>query len=110
MRGAWPEAESEASIVALDITYEPQAAGRAFYESGELRRRMGDRAGAEEAFVRARELGHDPQPGLALLRASQGKADTALQALRLSIAAPPSSVSQRARLLTAQVEVALAAR
>ncbi|MGZ6545695.1 MAG: LuxR C-terminal-related transcriptional regulator [Actinomycetota bacterium] len=110
MRGAWPEAESEASIVALDITYEPQAAGRAFYESGELRRRMGDRAGAEEAFVRARELGHDPQPGLALLRASQGKADTALQALRLSIAAPSSSVSQRARLLTAQVEVALAAR
>jgi DNA-binding NarL/FixJ family response regulator len=110
MRGAWPEAESEASIVALDITYEPQAAGRAFYESGELRRRMGDLTGAEEAFVRARELGHDPQPGLALLRASQGKADTALQALRLAIAAPPSSVSQRARLLTAQVEVALASR
>jgi DNA-binding NarL/FixJ family response regulator len=109
LRGAWPEAESEAFAVAEDLRYDPASAGRACYEAGELRRRMGDPTGAEEAFVRARELGHEPQPGLALLRASQGKTDPALQALRLALAAPAVSVSQRARLLSAQLDVALAA-
>jgi DNA-binding NarL/FixJ family response regulator len=109
LRGAWSQAEAEASTVAQEVGFGPAAAGRGFYESGELRRRMGDLSGAEEAFVRAREFGHDPQPGLALLRASQGKADVALQALRRSMDTPGVSVSQRARLLAAQVDVALAA-
>jgi hypothetical protein len=46
----------------------------AFYQTGESRRRVGDLAAAEEAFTRAHELGFDPQPGLALLRLSQGRA------------------------------------
>jgi DNA-binding NarL/FixJ family response regulator len=109
LRGAWSQAEAEASSVAEGVGFGPAAAGRGFYEAGELRRRMGDLAGAEEAFVRAREFGQDPQPGLALLRASQGKVDVALQALQRSIDAPGVSISQRARLLSARVVVALTA-
>jgi len=46
-----------------------------FYEIGEIRRRRGDFAAAEEAYRGANKLGHDAQPGLALLRLAQGKVD-----------------------------------
>lgn len=108
LRGAWPEAEAEAARAAEDWTLDPAAAAKAFYETGEIRRRVGDLSGAEDAFSRAHELGLDPQPGLALLRLAQGKVDVALTSLRLAVAASPKGTPRRARLLAAQVEVALA--
>ena len=109
LRGAWSDAESEARRASEELTFNPRAAGHAFYETGEIRRRIGNFAGAEEAFTRAHELGFDPQPGLALLRLAQGKAEAALGALRLAVAGASGSRLRRTRLLAAQVEVALAA-
>ena len=79
----------------------------AFYETGEMRRRCGDLAAAEEAFRRTHELGMDPQPGLALLRHAQGRPDPAVTALRLAIDADPGDGLRRARLLAAVIEIAL---
>src|SRR4029453_12023704 len=107
--GAWPEAEAEATRATREVRFNPRVAARAFYETGEIRRRIGNLAGAEEAFARAHELGLPPQPGLALLRLAQGKPDAALQALRVAPPNEPAARPRRARLLAAQVEVALAA-
>jgi ATP/maltotriose-dependent transcriptional regulator MalT len=107
--GAWSEAEAEATRACRELTFQPLAAGRAFYEAGEVRRRMGDLAGAGEAFARAHELGFEPQPGLALLRLAQGRPDAAMAALRLALGGDAAGRLGRARLLAAQVEVALAA-
>jgi DNA-binding CsgD family transcriptional regulator len=109
LRGAWPEAEAEATRATREVQFNPRVAARAFYETGEIRRRIGNLAGAEEAFARAHELGLQPQPGLALLRLAQGKPDAALRALRAALADEPAGRPRRARLLAAQVETALAA-
>jgi DNA-binding CsgD family transcriptional regulator len=109
LRGAWPEAEAEATRATRELGFNPRVAARAFYETGEIRRRLGNLAGAEEAFARAHELGFRPQPGLALLRLAQGRPDAAMQALRVALADEPAGPPRRARLLAALVEVALAA-
>jgi DNA-binding CsgD family transcriptional regulator len=109
LRGAWSEAEAEASRASEELMgFDPMGAAQAFYETGEIRRRIGNLAGAEECFARAREIGFDPQPGLALLRFSQGKAAAALSALTLAVGTPAESRLQQARLLAALVDVALA--
>jgi DNA-binding CsgD family transcriptional regulator len=109
LRGAWPEAEAEAARATREVRFNPRVAARAFYETGEIRRRIGDLAGAEEAFAHAHELSLQPQPGLALLRLAQGKPEAALRALRAAVADEPPGRPHRARLLAAQVEVAVAA-
>jgi DNA-binding CsgD family transcriptional regulator len=109
LRGAWPTAEAEASRASTELmSFDPIAAARAFYGTGEIRRRMGNFAGAEESFARAHEIGFEPQPGLALLRLAQGKAEAARTALRLALSSETGSRMRRARLLAAQVDVALA--
>jgi len=108
LRGAWPEAEAEASRASRELGFNPRVAAMAFYETGEIRRRIGNLADAEEAFARAHELGLASQPGLALLRLAQGKPDVALQALRVAVADDRARWPQRARMLSALVEVGLA--
>ena len=94
LRGAWVEASLEAGRACAELLdYDPQVAAEAFYLAGEIRRLRGDLEGAEEYFRRAHELGRDPQPGLALLRLGQGRAELAAAALRASLAdegIPPS--------------------
>jgi DNA-binding NarL/FixJ family response regulator len=109
LRGAWAEAETEARRVSDDETIHPFAAARGFYETGEIRRRVGNLGAAEEAFGRARELGLEPQPGLALLRLGQGKAEPALTALRLAVDGETENRPRLAGLLAALVEIAIAA-
>jgi DNA-binding CsgD family transcriptional regulator len=109
LRGAWSEAEAEARRASAELTFNPMAAGHAYYQTGEIRRRIGNLDGAEEAFTRAHELGYQPQPGLALLRLAQGRARAALGALSLAVAGESANRLRRARLLAAQVEVAIAA-
>lgn len=110
LRGAWEEAEAEAGRAGDELmVFGPYVAAGAFYEIGEIRRRKGDLAGAEDAFRRAHELGRDPQPGLALVRLAQGKIDAASAALQRSLADESGSRLQRAKLLAARVEVGLAA-
>ena len=110
LRGAWQEAGAEAERAADEVLrFDPGASARACYEAGEIRRRLGDPAGAERWFARSREGGFDPQPGSALLRLAQGRAADALAALRGSAPADDAGPLDRARLVSARVEVAIAA-
>ncbi|MGI8616366.1 MAG: LuxR C-terminal-related transcriptional regulator [Actinomycetota bacterium] len=109
LRGAWSEAEAESSRASRELmSFDPMAAAQAFYGTGEIRRRMGNLAGAEESFARAHEIGFEPQPGLALLRLAQGKTEAARTGLRAALAGEMGGRMRRARLLGAQVDVALA--
>jgi hypothetical protein len=69
----------------------------------------GDFAGAEEAFSRADELGVSPQPGLALIQLEKGEVARAMALIRQTLADEQWDQVTRARLLPAQVEIALAA-
>jgi DNA-binding CsgD family transcriptional regulator len=110
LRGEWAEAEAEALRASRELEIvNPPLAGQALYETGEIRRRLGDVAGAEEAFERAHELGFEPHPGLALLRLSQGKVDAALAALRAAANGAAGSSLHRIMLLWALADSALAA-
>lgn len=83
-----------------------RASGEGYYQLGEVRRRRGEVAGAFAAFARARTMGVEPQPGEALLQASQGRPDEAWKALRTVFAA--TDRLGRMPLLEAMVRVALA--
>lgn len=110
LQGAWSEAEAEARRASEELAQlDPSAAAAASYEAGEIRRRVGDVAGAEALFARAHELGSEAQPGLALLRLSQGKVDGARTGLRLALAGGNGGPLRRARLLAARVEVEIVA-
>lgn len=106
LEAAAPEAERACEEM---LAFEPHLAGEAFYVTGEILRRRGETDAAERAFAEARELGHDPQPGLARIRLEQGHADAAAAALRAALADPGKPPFLRASLLSAQVEVALVA-
>jgi DNA-binding CsgD family transcriptional regulator len=108
LRGAWPEAEAEATRASEELmAWTPGAAGPAFYQLGEIHRRRGQAAAAADAYTRAHQLGTDPQPGLALLRLSQGKIEQARAALRVALEGP-HEVPSRARLAAAAAEAAIA--
>jgi DNA-binding CsgD family transcriptional regulator len=109
MRGAWAEAEVEANKAAELLAFSPFALGGAMLLIGELCRRRGDLAGAEDAFVRARGSGFEPQPGLAFLRLMQGKPDVAFSGLRVALTDDSPSPLSRTLLLGAMVQIALAA-
>ena len=110
MRGDWPQAEAEAVRATEELLrFNSALAGEALYETGDVRRRLGDLAGAEAAFERAHELGFEPQPGLALLRLTQGKVEAAVAALRVAITGTSGSRLHRTRLLWAFADAALAA-
>ncbi len=110
LRGAWAEAEAEMRRAHEELLpHKPQGAAEASYGVGEVLRRRGDLVESERAFVRAQQLGWDPQPGLALLRLAQGRVDAAAAALRPALASTTVDRFGRARLLSALVEVAIAA-
>ncbi|MDQ3646033.1 MAG: hypothetical protein M3345_03760 [Actinomycetota bacterium] len=108
LRGSWVEAEQEARRALTELqSFNLMFAGEGFYELGEVRLRMGDLEGAEDAFRQAHELGREPQPGLAILRLAEGKTDAARSAIRRSLEDSSNDRLQRMRLLPAQVEIAL---
>jgi class 3 adenylate cyclase/tetratricopeptide (TPR) repeat protein len=110
LRGEWPKAEEQAIQACEELhDYNRFVTSGGFYEIGEIRRRRGDFAAAEEAYRKASELGHSPQPGLALLRLAQGKIDAAGAAIKRELADDSLDPLSRARRLPAQVEIALAA-
>ncbi|MFC8597843.1 DNA-binding response regulator, partial [Isoptericola sp. NPDC057191] len=112
LRGQWAAATDEVTAVldrcARDPGRRDPARGMAHYQRGELHRVRGETRAAEEAYRAAAAAGLDPQPGLALLRAAQGRASDATAALARA-SAEAAGDFLRGRLLPAQVEVALAA-
>jgi DNA-binding CsgD family transcriptional regulator len=109
LRGDWPQAEAEAARASEELlSFNSALAGEALYETGDVRRRLGDLAGAEAAFERAHALGFEPQPGLALLRLAQGKVEAAVAALRVAITGTSGGRLHRTRLLWAFADAALA--
>lgn len=109
--GSLEEAERDARAACEELLESyPLMAGHAFHELGEVQRRRGDFAGAEESFTRALELGFDPQPGLALLRLQLGDAAGAARAIARRLSDRDAFAREgRILLLPAQVTAALAA-
>jgi len=116
LRGDWTEAEKEVrqACEVLKRFRLMDGLGFAYNALGEIRFRMGDLDAAEEAFDRAYEYGHDGQPGLSLLQLGRGQVEEAQRSIAraLTTAAGTGVLSDRtarARLLPAQVDIALAA-
>jgi DNA-binding CsgD family transcriptional regulator len=108
-RGDWDEAEREARKACAELeSLKVGSAGAAWAEIGEIRRRVGDLNGAEEAFERARQMSAWPVAGLALLRLAQNRAADADVIIRDALATESWNRLARARLLPAAVEIWLA--
>jgi class 3 adenylate cyclase len=110
MLGQLRQAEEEARAAWRELRdFSPAYAAAAQHEVGEAHLRLGDLAAADEAFRQARELGEDPQPGLALLQLAQGDLDVAASSIRRSLEVAAFDRFARARMLPAQAEIAKAA-
>ena len=108
LRGAWAEAEEEARRAVVEVEgFHLIAGAEAMHEIGQIRVRLGDEQGAEDAFQQAHSLGYEPQPGRALLCLAQGKPDVAYRGLRRTLDETHEPLV-RARLLSVAVEVDLA--
>jgi class 3 adenylate cyclase len=111
LSGAWQRAEAELRRATEELgsynAIPPLADG--FYAIGEIRLRMGDLEGAEEALREAHGLGRSPQPALALIRLAEGKPRAAASAINSAIREEKWDHLVRAGLLPPQIETAVAA-
>lgn len=109
--GAWDRAEQELKRAADELAgynaIPPLADG--LYALGEIRRLKGDFEAAETALREAHGLGRTPQPALALIRLAEGKVKSAATAINSAVEEETWDQWARARLLPAQVEIAIAA-
>src|SRR5262245_2835093 len=87
LHGAWQAALTEAERACDRLTDPPTQpeAGAAYYQVAELHRLRGEFAKADEAYRLASQAGRSPQPGLALLRLSQGQLDAAATSIHLAL-------------------------
>ena len=110
LHGAWPEALREAERAGRRCAEGGNrlAGGEAVYLQGEVHRLRGELDAAEAAYREASRCGREPMPGLALLRLAQGDVGAAAAAIRRAVG-ESGERAERARLLPAQVEIALAA-
>ena len=119
LRGSCREAEDQALMACEELRpYLRRELGWPLNELGRIRLHRGDLAGAEEALLAAHRGGWDPEPALALVRLAQGDTATAAASIRDALERPmrvpwkeqpPNTDLQRAPLLGAQVEIAIAA-
>lgn len=110
LSGAWQEALDEARRAAASSpdSHDSLGVAAAFYQEAEILRLRGETGAAEAAYLRAREFGYEPQPGLALLRLQQGRRDDAVTAIRRVLGATTDPLL-RTRLLPAYLDIALGA-
>jgi DNA-binding NarL/FixJ family response regulator len=107
LRGAWDDALGELErFVARVARPGERMLGAVEYLRGELRRLQGELATADGAYRAAGALGHETQPGMALLRLAQGRVRVADGAIRRAVAGANDPMS-RARLLGPFVEITL---
>jgi DNA-binding CsgD family transcriptional regulator len=108
-RGDWVTAEAEARRASAELeTINLPNAGAGFVVAGEIRGRLGDHDGAEEAFRRAEELNGQVWAGLALLRLAQGRVQAAAAITRRALDETAAPLA-RGRLLPVHVQVMVAA-
>lgn len=107
--GAWPEAiEAARQQCVLPTRSSPRATtGDAFYRCAEIHRLRGELAEADEAYRDANRLGRQPQPGLALLRLSQGRPAAAGAAIRTAVETVRAP-AVRPAVLAAYVDIMIA--
>ena len=110
LQGELDEAEREVEEARQAIAVAiPMMEGDAFRLLGEIRLTRGDLAGAEKAFRRAHELSWDPNPGLALLQAARGQAETAQRSLERVLDDPDWISGQKRGLLLGHLAAVAAA-
>lgn len=104
--GDWDEAVSQALQARDQLATPPghPATGLALYRLGELYRLRGEFDEAGSAFKEASVWGHDPQPGLALLRFYEGDLDSASATIRRVVDTAGSS-PLRCQVLPAAVRI-----
>jgi len=109
--GSWDRAEVELkqAIVELEDYHVEPVQADGYYAIGDIRRQQGDFAGAEVALREGHARGRSPQPALALIRLAEGKAKAAAAAINAAVADETFNRWARAKLLPAQVEIAIAA-
>jgi DNA-binding CsgD family transcriptional regulator len=108
LRGDWDAAVAEAGHACARFAgaADEEAAGEAFYLLAELHRLAGRDTLAERAYRQAGEWGRDPQPGLALLRLAQGRAEAAAATVNRLLEEVGLAI-ERVRVLPAAVAVLL---
>jgi tetratricopeptide (TPR) repeat protein len=109
VNGQWDDAEAAAGRAVAVEGAEPSHVATVHQEVGEMRLFRGRFDAADEAFCRAEDLGRSPQPGRALLCLAQGEIEAAVSFINTALADDNWDRLARARLLPAQVEIALAA-
>ena len=118
LRGSCHEAQTQALMACEELRpYLRRELGWPLNELGRIRLHQRDLVGAEEALLAAHRAGWDPEPGLALVRLAQGDVAGAADSIRDALdhplrvpskERPPNTDLQRAPLLEAQVEIAIA--
>jgi DNA-binding NarL/FixJ family response regulator len=108
--GGWRQATEELKQVCEGplANADPEVVAEAHYQQAELARLRGQFSEAEASYRLASRLGHEAQPGIALLRLAQGQTDSALHTIT-RVLSTTEAVWQRARLLPAYIEITLAA-
>lgn len=109
LRGEWPQAITAAGLACERLSQPTHAAlGRAAYQRAELHRLRGEFQQAEAVYRQASQYGHEPVPGLALLRLTEGNV-TAASATISRAADDSHDPFGRPAVLAAQVEIMLSA-
>ena len=107
LRGDWLAAETEARHACEELSgFNREYAAEAFYQLGEVRLRVGDLEGADDAFQRANGLGRPPHPGIALLRLAEGKVDGARSCIDRALTDDEAPLG-RARALPVLIRIAV---
>jgi DNA-binding NarL/FixJ family response regulator len=109
LQGAWDDALTEARRAAERAARanNPSAVATAWCVVGDVERLRGRADDAAAAYLEASRSGREPQPGLALLRLSQGDVEAAAAMIRRALG-ETESVVDRTELLPAFVEIMLA--
>lgn len=109
IEGAWAEVEKEAAQVERDLAdMNLGAVAETAYQLGETFRIRGLHDRAAQSYRLAAARGRDPEPGAALLQLATGDADGACAAVTAAVATAGRGPFTCARLLRAQVEIAIA--
>src|SRR5829696_5700806 len=111
LRGAYDEALAE--FARAQRRYQKEGtgapAGMALTEQGDVLRIRGKLDEAEASYRQAAEVGHEPQPGLALAWLARGRTTAAISAVRRLLAEAHDPV-RRSWMLPAAVEILVSAQ